>query len=572
MLDQEVTSDNAVTPLDTLEQLFSFKRPPLCVVQPLRDVARGRPEDPKILLCHDHLLGCYQADRFVHGCTKSQAYRFHHWQVIDSFVYYSHHMVTIPPPGWISAAHRHGVKVLGTFVIESCEGTETLDRIRRENLLPRVASQLALIAALSRFDGWLIDIESKMANSHATFLKDFLVAITTETHNSVPGSLVIWYDSVVHDGALDWQNELNEKNCDFFNLCDGIFLNARWTEDGLRQSAFIANGRKSDVYVGIDVYARDTGYIAGFETYRVVETVRRLGWSAAIFGATWAYEAHDTRRFIQNQCRLWSFPDRCCRQWRLRAPPIRTSFCQGFGECLYKEGQVVSSHPWFDLSKQQLQPRDQDTWLYNGCGSATIYTEDAYSGGGCLRLRFLPDPDEPEAVPYFRLFGCDFPLGRLVVSYTFKQHKPDASIENDVMLVLKTRTATGEREELLLGVVVRVPDEHYIVVHDAVLPSLNTGPDVLANSWTTRKYRIEDLRTTADCATLEEIGISFVSPKANVCLLGELVVEQPGNASGNQAAANGNDENDVSDDSGPDMELFSDEDYAEEAREVTSAS
>lgn len=558
MLD-EVNPDKIITPLDTLAELFSFKRPPLCAVQPLRNIKRGRPEDPKTLLRHD-LMGGYQEDRFIHGCAKPMGYQFHHWQVIDSFVYYSHHMVTIPPPGWISAAHRHGVKVLGTFIIESDEGTEVLDTIRRDNLLSKVASQLALIAALSRFDGWFIDIESEMEKCHVGFLKELLLAITTETHRSVPESLVIWYDSVVHDGTLDWQNELNERNCDFFNLCDGIFLNSHWTEDMLQQSASFAEDRKSDVYVGIDVYARKTSYRAGFNTYEVVETARKLGLSAAIFGAGWTYEAQDKRRFIPNQCRLWSFPDHCCPEWRLRAPPISTTFCQGFGDSLYKKGQVVSRQPWFDLSKQQLQPRDQNTWLYKGCGSAHIYTEDAYSGGGCLRLRFLPDPEQPEAVPYFRLFGCDFPLGRLTVSYTFKQQKPCSTMENDIVLVLKARTAAGEREELLLGVTVTMPDEEcYAVVHDMSLSS----PDVSGNSWITRKYNIEDLRTV-DYAILEEIGFSFVSPQANICLLGELVVDRLEKMSSNQAAATGNDGNEASNDSGPDVAMCSDEDDSEE--------
>jgi hypothetical protein len=30
---------------------------------------------------------------------------------VDVFVYFSHHLVTVPPPGWIHAAHKHGVKV-----------------------------------------------------------------------------------------------------------------------------------------------------------------------------------------------------------------------------------------------------------------------------------------------------------------------------------------------------------------------------------------------------------------------------------------------------------------------------
>lgn len=51
--------------------------------------------------------------RFVQGSEKHDEYRFFHWGGIDTFIYFSHKFITIPPVGWINAAHRHGVKVLG---------------------------------------------------------------------------------------------------------------------------------------------------------------------------------------------------------------------------------------------------------------------------------------------------------------------------------------------------------------------------------------------------------------------------------------------------------------------------
>lgn len=36
------------------------------------------------------------------------------------------------------------------------------------------------------------------------------------------------YDSVTIDGKLDWQDQLNEKNKPFFDICDGIFVNYTW--------------------------------------------------------------------------------------------------------------------------------------------------------------------------------------------------------------------------------------------------------------------------------------------------------------------------------------------------------
>lgn len=40
----------------------------------------------------------------------------------------------------------------------------------------------------------------------------FLRELTARVHSAVPGGLVIWYDSVLKDGTLRWQNELNDDN------------------------------------------------------------------------------------------------------------------------------------------------------------------------------------------------------------------------------------------------------------------------------------------------------------------------------------------------------------------------
>jgi endo-beta-N-acetylglucosaminidase D len=40
----------------------------------------------------------------------------------------------------------------------------------------------------------------------------FVGFLTDRLHAEVPGSQVIWYDSVLNTGELKWQNELNSKN------------------------------------------------------------------------------------------------------------------------------------------------------------------------------------------------------------------------------------------------------------------------------------------------------------------------------------------------------------------------
>lgn len=93
------------------------------------------------------------------------------------------------------------------------------------------------------------------------------------------------YDSITIDGQLIYQNQLNDKNKPFFDICDGIFVNYSWSvllylhlslphevhyvcvtfiyifreqEDYPRLSAAAAGERKHDVYTGIDVFGRGT--------------------------------------------------------------------------------------------------------------------------------------------------------------------------------------------------------------------------------------------------------------------------------------------------------------------------
>ncbi|KHN14001.1 Cytosolic endo-beta-N-acetylglucosaminidase [Glycine soja] len=62
------------------------------------------------------------------------------------------------------------------------------------------------------------------------------------------------YDSVTLDGKLNWQDQVNEHNKPFFDICDGIFVNYTWKEDYPRLSTAVAGNWKFDVYMGIDVF------------------------------------------------------------------------------------------------------------------------------------------------------------------------------------------------------------------------------------------------------------------------------------------------------------------------------
>lgn len=189
----------------------------------------------------------------------------------------------------------------------------------------------------------------------------------------------------------------------------------------------------------------------------------------------------------------------------------------------------MSRGAWFNLHKQQLQPRDQGNSLCQSCCSVKLHTEDAYNGGGCLRVLFKSCREHPDVEPYLRLFGCDFPLGPLAVTYTFKNVSNCVRVGHDIAIVLKARNAAGEAEEIYLGIVVGLPDGYNYAVTREVTRGPEDDADDPKTCWVTRKYKLEDLRGASDRAILQEVGLRFscFNEEAVVCLLGQLDVRRP---------------------------------------------
>lgn len=137
---------------------------------------------------------------------------------MDIFIYFSHHLVTIPPLGWTTVAHRNGVRSFGTFIIEQFppeeekkEVEEERDsRFRREfhlsvlgrlladeETVGRAASVLARIAAYYRLDGWLVNMEGRITREKIPLMERFLRLLRAQTKAAL-GLLendiaVIWF-------------------------------------------------------------------------------------------------------------------------------------------------------------------------------------------------------------------------------------------------------------------------------------------------------------------------------------------------------------------------------------------
>lgn len=61
----------------------------------------------------------------------------------------------------VHVAHRHGVRVLGTFITEWQEGAKLCAHLlQREETVQHFVHQLIAIAQYYKFDGWLVNIEN----------------------------------------------------------------------------------------------------------------------------------------------------------------------------------------------------------------------------------------------------------------------------------------------------------------------------------------------------------------------------------------------------------------------------
>ncbi|KAG4067212.1 hypothetical protein HA402_000203 [Bradysia odoriphaga] len=386
----------------------------------LVDDSNGRPE---VLVCHD-LAGNYRDDRFITGSRKWDDYRFYHWAGIDYFCYFSHEYITIPTLPWINAAHNNGVKILGTVIVESSRGRILLNEIlKSRTYMNDVVESLVLVAKTCQFEGWLLNVECSLDEDQIPMLKDFVDNLTFRMHQEVPDGMVLWYDSIIETGALSWQNELNNKNKSFFDLCDGILINYTWNEKNLERTVQIIDEKGGDVhkvFIGIDVWGR--GQLAKFQSHVTLAKIKKYDFSVGIFAPAWTFEdtkhlgvnifvptgnENCNKHFIERNDLFWE------RLWKYllttgpKALPFYTSFCLGSGKQQYREGLLSQSRPWYNLSHQSFQPSVPST-------SFVRFFNDSYGGGSCLNVLSTAEPK--------RLFAAEFSCQKdIILAYSFKR-------------------------------------------------------------------------------------------------------------------------------------------------------
>lgn len=263
------------------------------------------------------------------------------------FVYFSHKCISLPPPGWVRAAHQHGTIILGTLIFEWDESKQNLKQLLdgpsptskqgiRTELSTYYADRLIALALCHKIHGYLVNIETSTQligtdnpylaeidrRHNAERLRQWVQYLRDQGRKLCPDWQVIWYDSVTYpDGHLAWQDAMTPNNMKYFTSSTGGFTNYTWSHPERLQfegfhpllalSAAVADSlsfSRSNVYIGIDVFGRNC--LGQNDTCKSLSMVgpsqcRRapfedisdqgsaLGLSVALFGQGWTWE-HDS--------------------------------------------------------------------------------------------------------------------------------------------------------------------------------------------------------------------------------------------------------------------------------------
>ncbi|KAH7916662.1 glycoside hydrolase family 85 protein [Hygrophoropsis aurantiaca] len=348
----KLVSDDAPF-FESLEDLDAWATTP---TRKLSGVLRYQPTTKssdsrgKLLVCHDYKGGYTES-------PSGLCYTFNFWTYCDTFVYFSHHRVTVPPSGWTTAAHRQGVKMLGTLIFE---GSGEADCLRllvglpsgpQSNMGPvkptatlplsrYYARLLAELAYQRGFDGYLLNFECPLQGGaeQARTLTAWIQVLRDELQIKVGShAQAVWYDSVIINGMLRWQDRLNAFNLPFFLASDTFFTNYTWppsypqltaqffmsldpalvTDARTTQNHSISKAKSlQNIFTGVDVWGRGSHGGGGFGSYRAISHIdpEFLGLSVALFGQAWTWESEQDKpgwnwdKWWEYERKLWIGP------------------------------------------------------------------------------------------------------------------------------------------------------------------------------------------------------------------------------------------------------------------------
>ncbi|XP_037921335.1 cytosolic endo-beta-N-acetylglucosaminidase-like [Hermetia illucens] len=483
---------------------------------------------PRVLVCHD-MMGNYRGDKYYSSSKKWDDYRFYHWAGIDYFCYFSHHYISVPPAGWINAAHKHGVIVLGTFDVEGGNCHIIQDILQSQHRIDRTVDALVRLCDHFCFEGYLLNIECNLNPDLASNLHYFIENLTNRIHSTIPHGTVILYDSLTKSGSLHHQNELNFRNKPFFELCDGILINYHWFDRSLQTTAETIRqsfqGQEHKAFIGIDVFGRSQP--AKFETYKLLQAIVPYGFSVGLFAAGWTFESlkanydilqeeGDVRvneEFLRTNDKFYSLIWPFLSTKSYTEMPFYSNFCLGSGLYQFGYGNRVGGR-FFNLSKQALQP---SVPLFGLCERNF---EEGLNGGSSLSIK-----KANEIIP---LFCTEFKVSKsFIFAFASKvldetaelecvlQFFPEGYNSTTFQIVCGRRKFGGEGSQLLLPAIER-EQSYKVAQYMAQSFTQIKIPFTLGNGWNVQYF----IANFNKAAVVTDIGVVLRSAKETDAYLG----------------------------------------------------
>jgi endo-beta-N-acetylglucosaminidase D len=353
-----------------------------------------------------------------------------YWMYIDIMVFWGgsagEGLILAPSPYVIDAAHRNGVPVYGTiFFPPTVYGGQiqwVWDLVQREGSSFPVADKLIEVAEYYGFEGWFVNQETAGGNAElAMQVRDFMDYIQTTSDIDV-----MWYDAMIENGAISWQNALNSNNDMFFHdgeiISDEFFINFGWNSTGLTNSGNLAQslGRsKYELFAGVDVEANGYGTSVNWDAVFPEGQPHRT--SLGFYRPEWCFNSSSGPvDFYQRENRFWVGANRdpsntaTSEAWKgmahyvvdkspINALPFVTNFNTGQGTLYSIDGAVRRSGEWANPSLQDVLP----TWRWIAdCPGTPLYPDlvwdDAYYGGTCLEVTGDIAPGSPTTLQLYK--------------------------------------------------------------------------------------------------------------------------------------------------------------------------
>lgn len=370
------------------------------------------------------------------GKDTFDGYNFSYWQYIDTLVAWGgssgEGLIVNPSEDLIDAAHTNGVPVLGTVFFPPLEYGGRVEwmkefLVKDKNGNFPIADKLIEVAKYHNFDGWFINQETgdrkTLQPELAKLMKEFLAYIQKNKPDNME---IIWYDSMIDDGRVFWQNRLNNYNKDFLGtnkktLSDGMFLNFWWTDEKysivdpkdtqnrlpytvtgneLKESSKLAKKMKRspyDLYAGVDVQAN--GYNTKIKWDYLFPKGKKANTSLGLYCPSWTYDSSkDFDEFLEKESRFWVSEsgdprDDSESDWKgisnyivekspVTSLPFITNFSMGNGKFFNIDGKTVSNDEWNHRGMMDVMPTYR--WVIdnkkNNISADVDYTESYYAG------------------------------------------------------------------------------------------------------------------------------------------------------------------------------------------------